>query len=537
MKTFLSVLLFVAALVCAQGPTWTTSTIQAYQGYDYELWNQNNSGTVKMEITGDNGSGANAKGGTFKATWSGTENVLFRSGKKWGASSTTTVSSIGNAVVDFAATWSSGDNVKMLGIYGWAYYPSGQSPTKTENGSNTNFSDQIEYYIIQDRGSYNAASSGTNAKKYGSATIDGIAYDFYVADRLNQPNLTGSGNFKQYFSVPASTGSHRTSGVVTVSKHFSEWERVGMKMSSCRLYEIAMKVESYTGSNKNSSGNATVTKNLLTIGGSLPSSGSGGGTSSSSNGTTASSSSNAAVQATTCKTPLITYPPSSVPSDPYTACFKHANNKCYVCKVESEGEFEGNMNTCASGWVWDGTQLESNLENGYWYQEVPCPTGSSSSVAAGSSSSNRSSSSAAVSSSSNRSSSSATIVSSSSNRSSSSATANRSSSSAVVNGNSSSSEELEGASSSSSSDEGEVSPIKAISSLPSAAFRVQAMSNGTLLVESHAKAAIYLFDTKGNMAQSVLVPAGSSIVKTSVPVGIYVVKNAANRQTQMVVVK
>jgi hypothetical protein len=76
-----------------------------------------------------------------------------------------------------------------------------------------------------------------------------------------------------------------------------------------------------------------------------------------------------------------------------------------------------------------------------------------------------------------------------------------------------------------------------LSSTPSAAFNVKAMSNGALLVESHANAAIYLYDSKGNMAQSIHVPAGSSVVKTYVPAGVYVVKNAANRQTQVVVVK
>jgi hypothetical protein len=291
MKAITKVLCIAAvgcSLVWGQGPTWTTSKIEPYNGYDYELWNQNNSGSVSMKLTGDNGTVANAVGGTFTAQWSGTENVLFRSGKKWGSSSTTTVASLGNAVVNFAATWSSGDNVKMLGIYGWAYYAAGSVPTKDENGTSRTYSNQIEYYIIQDRGNtYNPASQGTNSKKYGSATIDGIAYDFYVCDRIGQAMLTGSGNFKQYFSVPANTNSHRTSGTVTVSKHFEEWIKAGMKMDG-PLYEIAMKVESYTGASKNSSGNATVTKNLLTIGGSVPtpSSNSGGGTSSSSGSAT-----------------------------------------------------------------------------------------------------------------------------------------------------------------------------------------------------------------------------------------------------------
>jgi len=102
--------------------------------------------------------------------------------------------------------------------------------------------------------------------------------------------------------------------------------------------------------------------------------GSTGGASSSSKASSSSaavsnSSSSAKTQATTCKTPLITYPTSTVPSDPYTACFKYTNDKCYVCKVENES----NTNTCASGWVWNGTQIETNLESGYWYYEVTCP--------------------------------------------------------------------------------------------------------------------------------------------------------------------
>jgi len=274
-------IMFVAqSMVLAQGPTWTKSTIQTYNGYDYELWMQNNVGTVTMKLTGDNGSGAGAKGGTFEGTWQGTQNVLFRSGRKFtnnqgqsNGSPGKSAAEYGNISIDFAATWNSNDDVKMLGVYGWAFFKQGSAPA--------NFSNQIEYYIIQDRGSYNSATQGTNSKSYGSATIDGIEYDLRVCDRLNQPMLTGDGNFKQYFSVPKNTGSHRTSGIISVSKHFEAWEKAGMKMDG-PLYEVAMKVESYSGSGS-SKGSATVTKNLLTIGGtSAPSSSSAPAASSSS---------------------------------------------------------------------------------------------------------------------------------------------------------------------------------------------------------------------------------------------------------------
>ena len=252
----LALLAIGSSMAWGQCDVFTTSTIRNCNGIDYELWSQNNRGNVSMKITGGS---TNPNGGTFEATWSGTENVLFRAGKKWGQSSTTTTKSIGNITLDFEATWTSSDNVKMLGVYGWAFYPSGSVPA--------NFSNQIEYYIIQDRGSYNPASGGTNAQKKGEGTIDGILYEFWVCDRINQPMLTGNGNFKQYFSVPKSTGSHRTKGMISVSKHFDAWDKAGMKMMDCPLYEVAMKVESYTGS-PNGNGSAKVTKNLLTLGGS-----------------------------------------------------------------------------------------------------------------------------------------------------------------------------------------------------------------------------------------------------------------------------
>jgi len=260
----LSLALALSAALPLFAQTWTTSTIQNVNGVDYELWNQNNVGTVSMKITGGS---SNANGGTFEAEWSGTENVLFRSGKKWGASSSTTYTSLRGINLDFAATWSSTDNVKYLGVYGWAYYTQANVPKTRENGQSASFSNQIEYYIIQDRGSYNPTSDqslcGSSPK--GSATIDGIAYDFWICDRINQPMLTGNGNFKQFFSVPKSTSSHRQSGKISVSKHFEEWHKAKMYMDG-PLYEVAMKVESYTGSSRNSNGNAKVTKALLTFG-------------------------------------------------------------------------------------------------------------------------------------------------------------------------------------------------------------------------------------------------------------------------------
>jgi uncharacterized repeat protein (TIGR02543 family) len=220
-------------------------------GYDYELWSQDGVGNATMTLNP-----SDANGGTFSVEWSGTVNMLARSGKRWGSNSTVTVQNVGNITAEFEVEWSSTDNVKYVSVYGWGYYDQQDIPS--------GFSNEIEYYIIQDRGSYNPTQGG---KKFGSATIDGINYDFFTTDRNNQPSLSGTSTFKQYWSIPSNTSQHRTKGTISISKHFEAWAKAGMKMG--KLYEVAsMKIESYTGQGGNARGSATVKKNLLKIGGS-----------------------------------------------------------------------------------------------------------------------------------------------------------------------------------------------------------------------------------------------------------------------------
>jgi len=238
------------------GQTYTCSNGKSQQmgsagGYDYELWSQDGAGSATMTLNP-----SDANGGTFSVEWSGTVNMLARSGKRWGAQSTVTVQNVGNITAEFEVEWSSTDNVKYVSVYGWGYYDQQDIPS--------GFSNEIEYYIIQDRGSYNPTQGG---KKFGSATIDGINYDFFTTDRINQPSLSGNSTFKQYWSIPSNTSQHRTKGTISISKHFEAWAKAGMKMG--KLYEVAsMKIESYTGQGGNARGSATVKKNLLRIGGS-----------------------------------------------------------------------------------------------------------------------------------------------------------------------------------------------------------------------------------------------------------------------------
>ncbi|MBQ3719869.1 MAG: glycoside hydrolase family 11 protein [Fibrobacter sp.] len=235
-------------LNCSNG---TSQKFGSGSGYDYELWSQNGAGNATMTLHP-----STENGGAFEVEWSGTINMLARSGKRWGSNSNVTVQNVGNITAEFDVEWSSSDNVKYVSVYGWGYYDQQDIPS--------GFSNEIEYYIVQDRGSYNPTQGG---KKFGSATIDGISYDFYTTDRIQQPSLSGTSTFKQYWSIPSNPSQHRTKGTISISKHFSEWAKAGMKMG--RLYEVAsMKIESYTGNTGSARGYAKVKKNLLKIGGS-----------------------------------------------------------------------------------------------------------------------------------------------------------------------------------------------------------------------------------------------------------------------------
>ena len=235
-------------LNCSNG---TSQKFGSGSGYDYELWSQNGAGNATMTLHP-----STENGGAFEVEWSGTINMLARSGKRWGSNSNVTVQNVGNITAEFDVEWSSSDNVKYVSVYGWGYYDQQDIPS--------GFSNEIEYYIVQDRGSYNPTQGG---KKFGSATIDGISYDFYTTDRIQQPSLSGTSTFKQYWSIPSNTSQHRTKGTISISKHFKAWADAGMKMG--KLYEVAsMKIESYTGNTGSARGYAKVKKNLLKIGGS-----------------------------------------------------------------------------------------------------------------------------------------------------------------------------------------------------------------------------------------------------------------------------
>ena len=225
MKKALSLLLVLFGIINSK--TLTDNAQGVIDGLNYELWKDY--GNTRMELLG---------GGNFKCHWDSINNALFRIGKKWDC--TKNWNELGQIKVDYTVDYKPSGN-SYLCVYGWTRSP------------------LIEYYIVESWGTWRPPGGSSR----GKITVDGGNYDVYVTDRINQPSIDGNTNFKQFWSVRT---SKKTSGTIHVDQHFANWEKMGLKLG--KMYEASLNIEGYQ-----SSGDATVTKNIVTQGGSSSSSG------------------------------------------------------------------------------------------------------------------------------------------------------------------------------------------------------------------------------------------------------------------------
>jgi endo-1,4-beta-xylanase len=226
MMLFLAIIMcctFIIPAVNVQAATTIYSNAtDTIDGYNYELWKDY--GTTSMSLNG---------GGKFSCAWSNIGNALFRIGKKF--DSTRTYQQLGNISVNYGCNYQPNGN-SYLCVYGWTRSP------------------LVEYYIVDSWGSWRPPGAASK----GTITVDGGTYDVYQTTRINQPSIDGtSTTFQQYWSVRT---SKRTSGTISVTKHFDAWANKGMKLG--KLYECALTVEGYQ-----SSGYANVYSNSINVGG------------------------------------------------------------------------------------------------------------------------------------------------------------------------------------------------------------------------------------------------------------------------------
>jgi hypothetical protein len=204
-------------------------------GYDYEMWNQNYTGTVSMQPSA----------GSFTCSWSGIENFLARMGKNYD-SQKKNYKSFGNITLTYDVEYTPKGNSYMC-VYGWTRNP------------------LMEYYIVEGWGDWRPPGDG--AEKKGTVTLNGNTYDIAKTMRYNQPSIEGTKTFPQYWSIRQTSGSRNNTtnymkGTIDVSKHFDAWSKSGLDMSGT-LYEVSLNIEGYR-----SNGSANVKSVNVTTGGS-----------------------------------------------------------------------------------------------------------------------------------------------------------------------------------------------------------------------------------------------------------------------------
>ena len=205
-------------------------------GYDWEMWNQNYTGTVSMKPSA----------GSFTCSWSGIENFLARMGKNYD-SQKINYKALGDIVLSYDVEYTPRGNSYMC-IYGWTRNP------------------LMEYYIVEGWGDWEPPGND-GVDNFGTATIDGRTYKIRKSMRYNQPSIEGTKTFPQYWSVRTSSGSRNNTtnymkDSVTVSAHFDAWSKAGLDMSGT-LYEVSLNIEGYR-----SNGSANVKS--ITVGGDPP---------------------------------------------------------------------------------------------------------------------------------------------------------------------------------------------------------------------------------------------------------------------------
>jgi len=148
----------------------------------------------------------------FSVTWDTPDDFIV--GKGWSVG--------GSSSITYDGSFSASSGTALLSIYGWTLNP------------------LVEYYIIE---SNNLPPSFGIVK--GSVISDGSEYIIYAGIPPNDPPISGTAPFYQYYSVRS---SQRTSGIVTVENHFNAWKRLGLELGTYNYQIVAVEASGGAGS-------------------------------------------------------------------------------------------------------------------------------------------------------------------------------------------------------------------------------------------------------------------------------------------------
>ena len=154
---------------------------------------------------GGNNSMTHYDNGTFKAVWSGTNDLVASVGYDYG-NPVKYQDMQYDCYFRHTKTGSAG-GYNYIGIHGWTLEPI------------------VEFFIVDDW--YNKPGANLLGQRKGEFTVDGAKYEIYQNQRVAQPSIDGTQSFPQYFSVRSSA---RQCGHIDISAHFKQWKSLGMNM-------------------------------------------------------------------------------------------------------------------------------------------------------------------------------------------------------------------------------------------------------------------------------------------------------------------
>ncbi|RYO73924.1 hypothetical protein DL766_005883 [Monosporascus sp. MC13-8B] len=191
----------------------------------------------------------NGPGGSYTARWSG--NGGFVCGKGWNPGT-------GRYSGSYDPT-----GPGYMTIYGWyaskSMRPEMLPPATPKAGNGKTLTTcrpqtrnpLIEYYVIEAHGDLSPNEPWTLK---GNFTFEEGTYEIYQSTRVNKPSIEGTRTFQQYWSVRT---EQRTTGSVTMQRHFDEWAKVGMRLGR-HDYQI-LATEGYTSKGVTPSGTSSLT--------------------------------------------------------------------------------------------------------------------------------------------------------------------------------------------------------------------------------------------------------------------------------------
>ena len=183
-------------------------------GYVYDVWNQNDTGTVEYENSGING---------FTTSWKEIYNFAVTKGKTF-EKDTVSAYQFKECKVIYDLDITPGGN-DYVGVRGWFTRP------------------DTLFYIVEAWGSWRPPG---NEDAISTVTVDGVTYDIYV-----NTSFDSFQQYKIYWSVarrdPLKLGkNNHIEGTIDALEHFKAWSAAGLDLGY--IFDVQFDLETYKSS-------------------------------------------------------------------------------------------------------------------------------------------------------------------------------------------------------------------------------------------------------------------------------------------------